>query len=221
MSIANYSELKSAIQNWIARSDDAFNLRMDDFIALAEDRIHYGSGEPGEASYTAPLRIRQMETSGDLTVSSQAVSLPTGFLQERRIYLNTDPKTDLKYLPPDRFWATSGNASGTSGKPVSYTIEGTDLVFGPSPDSSYTGKILYYKKLDALSASAATNWLILNSPGTYLYACLMEAALWDRNDEDAIKYQGLYHARVNALMRQSSLSMYGGGALTSRVDRVA
>lgn len=221
MSITTYTELKTALQNWYARSDETFTNRVDEFIDLAEDRIHYGAGEPGEPTFTQPLRIRGMETSANLTVSSQTVALPTGFLQERRLYLNTDPKTDLDYFPPDRFWATDAAVPSASGQPSIYTIEGTNIIFGPSPDTSYTGKILYFGKLDALSESATTNWLVTNAPTIYLYACLLEAAIWDRNDEEALKYAGLFRGRINSLVRQDKLSRYGGGSLSMRPDKVA
>src|SRR3990167_1736137 len=221
MTIATYSDLKTAIQNWAVRADETFTNRIDEFIDLAEERIHYGAGKPGDPIYTQPLRLRGMETTGDLTVSSQSVALPTGFLQERRIYLNTDPKTDLKYLPPDRFWASSAAVTSTSGQPSVYTIEGTNLIFGPGPDTTYTGKILYQKKMDALSDSATTNWLIINAPGVYLYACLLEFAIWDRNDEDSLKYLGLLRGGSNARVRQDRISRQPGGALAMVVDRVA
>lgn len=221
MAITNYSTLSTALQNWTARSDSTFTSRVDEFIALAEDRIHYGFGNEGEPFYSEPLRVRGMETTGDLTVSSQTVALPTGFLEHRRIYLNTDPKVDLDFMPPDRFWASSQNITNTSGKPSSFTIEGTNIIFGPSPDATYTGKFLYFAKLTGLSSDNATNWLITNSPGTYLYGCLTEAMIWDKNDDEATKYASLFRGRINALNRQDRRSRYGKTPLRQYVDRVA
>jgi len=217
VAITTYAELKTAIENYYARSDSTFTARIDEFIDLAEDRIHYGDDGPLPSE---PLRLVGMETTGDLTVSSQTVAQPTGFLAARRLYLNTDPKVDLEYMAPDRFWSASANTSGTSGEPKIFTIEGTNFVFGPSPDTSYTGKLAYWKKLDALSDSATTNWLITNSPGTYLYACLLEAAIWDKSFEDAAKYMAAYAGRVNALMGQDRKHRFPGTPLAARVDWV-
>lgn len=220
MAITTYSELKTAVQNWAARSDSAFTSRLDEFIDLCEDRIHYGSGREGDQYYSEPIRIRGMTTTGDLTISSQTVAQPTGFLEMIRIYLNSDPKNDLDYMPPDRFWASSINTGSTTGKPRCYTIEGTNFVFGPSPDSSYTGKLLYYKKLDALSDSATTNWMITNSPGVYLYGSLLEYALWEHDDQAASKYAALFSGRVNSLVAQDHRSKHGT-PLRVMADRVA
>jgi len=209
MAITSYSELKSAIQNWAARSDTTFTDRIDEFIDLCEDRIHYGSGEEGQPYYSEPLRVRGMITSSDLAINAQSVSQPTGLLELIRIYLSTDPKVDLTYMTPDRFWSANINAVSTTGKPISYTIEGENFVFGPSPDATYTGKLLYYKKLDALSVSNTTNWLITNTPAIYLYGSLLEYAIWEQDNESALKYAGLYSARLNALISQDKRSRHG------------
>lgn len=217
MTIATYSDLKTAIQNHYARSDSTFTNRLDDFIDLAEDRIHYGDlgRYPSE-----PLRVLGIETTGDLTINAQSVAQPTGFLSARRLYLNTDPKADLEFLPPDRFWATDVAADSGSGKPICFTIEGSNFVFGPTPDATYTGKLLYHKKLDALSDSSTTNWLLTNSPGTYLYACLLEAALWDMDYERAEAFAVAFSGRMNALMRQDRRQRIPRVPLSMRADVV-
>ena len=220
MSITTYSELKTAVQNWAARSDSSFTNRIDEFIDLCEARVHYGSGEPGQPYYSEPLRIRGMMTASDITISSQSVAQPTGFLELIRIYLNTDPKNDLDYMAPDRFWASSVGATASTGKPVAYTIEGTNFVFGPAPDSSYTGKVLHFKKMDALSDSATTNWLITNAPNVYLYGSMLEYSIWEGDDEGAGKYAALYSTAINGLVTQDKRSSHGT-PLRMMADRVA
>ena len=217
MAITTYSQLKTSLQNWGIRSEATFTDRVDEFIDLAEDRIHYGSDDPEFPS--EPLRIRGMETAADLTINAQTVAQPTGFLEVRRLYLNSDPKEDLDYLMPDRFWASADVATATTGKPKIFTIEGTNFVFGPSPDSTYTGKLLHWKKLDALSDAATTNWLITNAPGIYLYASMLEASIWMEDDGLAVKYARLYSSRINAMMRQDRASRYAG-PLSARPDVV-
>jgi hypothetical protein len=51
VSISNYDELKTAVANWLERSD--LTSRIPEFIAFGEDRIG------------TDLRIRAMETSAD------------------------------------------------------------------------------------------------------------------------------------------------------------
>src|SRR5882672_139887 len=63
MSILTYTDLQSAIGNWLARSDLSANI--PDFITLAEQRIFYGADDPNFPS--PPLRIRAMEQVTDPT----------------------------------------------------------------------------------------------------------------------------------------------------------
>lgn len=51
----------SAIQNYEDDSTSIVTDRDDEWVTLAEQRIHYGFGEPGEKFWSPPLRIRAME----------------------------------------------------------------------------------------------------------------------------------------------------------------
>lgn len=218
MAITDYSSLKTGIQNWTARTDTNFTDRIDDFIDSAENRIFYGFGEPGDRFYSPPLRILAMENTGDLTISSGTAAVPTGWLESIRLYLNTSPKDELEYYPPARFWETTAAASATTGPPKIYTMEGTNFRFAPVPDDSYTGKLSYYKKLDALSGSNTTNWLITNAPMVYLYGSLVEFGIWDMNDQTTSKYFDLYSGMIKSLMSQDRKARNSGAFLRIIAD---
>ena len=185
MSISTYAELQTAVANWLARDD--LTARVPEFISLAEDRIAHD------------LRIRAMETSADITISAQTAALPTGFLQQRRLYLNADNARNLQYLTPDNFWTKW--ASVSSGEPEVFTIEGENFVFGPAPDSTYTGKCLYYKRFDALSDDADTNWILTNARGLYLYGALLEAAPFIRNDPRIALWSGMWDNELDRVQK--------------------
>lgn len=223
MSINTYATLKTAIQNWSARTETDVTDRHDEFIALAEDRIFYGDNSIVDAKGKClePLRIRAMESNSDLTISSQETSLPTGFLESRRFYLDTNLKEDMEYMPPDRFWQSVAAASGTTGQPVIYTIEGENIVVAPSPDSTYTGKLLAYTKLTGLSSGNTTNWLITNSPGTYLAAVMLELAEYIKDMEEISYWSKKLVGRVNALNKQNKKAQQSGSVLSVKVDRAA
>jgi hypothetical protein len=63
-----------------------------------------------------------------------------------------------------------------SGQPSTYTILGDNFRFAPTPASSYTGTINYYKEFDPLSDSNTTNYILTNHPAIYLYGSLYHAA---------------------------------------------
>lgn len=217
MAITTFSELKTAVENWSANTENT--ARLGEFIALCENRLWYGHGTEGEPFHSMPLRVTGMETTIDLTISSQTVAHPTGFLYARRLYLNTNPKFDLEYMVPDRFWQSNQARLDTTGRPELFTNEAGNFVFAYTPDSTYTGKLLYYKKLTALSDSNADNWLIINAPAAYLYGTLLEFYLYTRNDNEAQKHAALFAGAVNALNNQDASLKHSGSDLSARVDK--
>ena len=202
MSITTYGTLKDAMANWLARPD--LTDRIPEFIELAEDRIAHD------------VRIAAMETSTSLTVDAQTVAKPDGYLEGKRIYLATSPVTKVEFISVDNFW--SKYAGSLTGKPRVFTAEGENLVFGPTPDASYTGQLLYYKRFDALSGDQDTNWLLTNARGLYLYGGLLEAAPFIRNDPRIAVWGGLWDNEVDRLMRADMREQHSGGVLVSRPE---
>lgn len=163
MALTTYAELQTAVGDWLARAD--LTSYIPDFITLAEAEIN------------RRLRVRQQESTTDLTVSGQTVALPTGYIGTRRIYLSADPIIKPSYMQPEVFWSTFVDSS--TGRPRNFTIEGDNLVFGPAPDETYTGKFLYWKRQD-ITASAHT--LYTQNPDLYLFGSLLQASPFIRND---------------------------------------
>jgi hypothetical protein len=202
MTISTFGELKTAITAWLGLDTQDINNRIPEFVAMAEDRI------------AKDLRVAAMETTTDLTISSQRVSFPTGFLEARRLYLDSDSEKPLDYFSPSVFWARQ--FANESGKPKAFTIEGQEFVFAPSPGQTYTGKLLYYKRFTALALNTDTNWIITNARGLLLYGALLEAFIFLEDTSEAQKYAALFDQMMKATMDADRLSQYPRGALVSR-----
>lgn len=203
MSITTYSELKTAIQNWAINSETYFTDRIDEFIDLAEARM------------SKDLRTTDMITTSDVTVNALSVAVPSGFSEAIRFYLDTSPKTVLDFVDLDRLYGSS--ASAGSGTPIMYSIEGGNFIFAPTPDSSYTGKLAYYRTVPALSDSQTTNNILTNAPEVYLAACLIEAYTFLLDDEAAAKWAGMYDVAVKKYTSADKRKQYAG-PLQRRAD---
>ena len=199
MAISNYTELKTAVANWLDRDD--LTDRIPEFIALAEAR------------FNRVLRLRSMETKQTAsTVAAQRnYALPTNYIQMRNFQLNTSPLTTLSYVTPeiyDRLW---GGSSG--GTPKFYTILADEISLGPIPGSVITMEMLFYKKFDNLSGSVATNWLITNAPDIYLYGTMLEAEPFIMNDERVQLWAAALERGVSDLQEQDNKDRHSGSAL--------
>lgn len=164
MAIGTYSELQTAVQNTIITTYAV--ARIQEWIALGEGEVY------------RRLRIREMETTTDLTVTAgtREVALPTRYVGTRRLYLSTDPVRKLDFFTPDDFW--SKYISSKTGPPEAYTVEGENIVLGPSPDTGYTGKHLYFQALEALSDSNTTNSLLTKWPDLFHDAAMYRAFMF-------------------------------------------
>lgn len=192
MTISTCADLKSQVATILNRSN--LTTQIPYYIQRAETRIAYGSEEAPFKS--DPLRIRAMEQSSYATFNAQSIALPTGYLQHKRLYLSRTPNAQLKYVTPTEFW--DDVRTGISGCPLIFTIESDAFYLSPTPDTSYTGEILYYKKPTALSADSDTNTLLTSFPNIYLFGTLLEAFSDARNEDQAQKYANKFAGAINS-----------------------
>ena len=199
MAISNYSELQTAVANWLDRDD--LSARIPEFISLAEAR------------FNRLLRLRSMESKQTAsTVSGQRnYNLPASYIQMRNFQLNTSPITTLSYVTPeiyDRLW---GGSSG--GIPKFYTIVADEISLGPIPGSVITMEMLFYKRFDNLSASTTTNWLLTYAPDIYLYASMLEAEPFIMNDERVPLWATALEKAITDMQEQDNKDRHSGSAL--------
>ena len=199
MAISNYSELNTAVANWLDRDD--LTDRIPEFIALAEAR------------FNRLLRIRAMETKQTAsTVASQRnLALPTNFIQMRNLQINTSPITSLEYVTPEMYDRLYGGSD--TGTPKAYTILADEIQLGPIPASVQTIEMLFYKKFDALTSSATTNWMITNAPDVYLYGCLLEAEPFIMNDPRVQLWATAFQQAIKDIQEQDNKDRHSGSAL--------
>ena len=199
MAISNYSELNTAVANWLDRDD--LTDRIPEFIALAEAR------------FNRLLRIRAMETKQTAsTVADQRnLALPTNFIQMRNLQINTSPITSLEYVTPEMYDRLYGGSD--TGTPKAYTILADEIQLGPIPASVQTIEMLFYKKFDALTSSAPTNWMITNAPDVYLYGCLLEAEPFIMNDPRVQLWATAFQQAIADIQDQDNRDRHSGSAL--------
>ena len=202
MSLTTYGGLKTSIAAWLKRTDLA--AMIPDFITLAEARI------------ARDLRLRRQIVSADLAMvaGTQGVDLPADWLEFENVTLNGDPQRQLTYVNIEHL--DSKYPSSYTGMPAVYTLEGNQILFGPTPDAAYTAGVFYYGKFAALSADGDTNWLLTNHPSIYLFGALAEAEPYVMNDNRAGMWEAKYAKEVNDLQTADDAAMFSGTALRVR-----
>lgn len=202
MSITNYSELQTAIANWLHRDD--LTSKIKDFIALAESRMN------------GDLSAREMESRTTVTTmaSNAYVSMPSDLLEIRRMALQTNPTRVLKYATPDEIQQDFGY-SDVTGQPVVFSVIGTQIQLAPIPDDAYNIELSYCQRIPALSDSNTTNWLLTLYPDAYLYAALCEAQPYIVNDARVATFEQRYRTAVENI---NAIDWYTGSTMRVRAS---
>ena len=185
MAFTSYSTLKTAIANYLARTD--LDDKIPDFVRLAEERLR------------RDLRIRQMlkVATADTTAEDATVSLPSDFLAMKDIHIDTTPVRVLQFQNTSNFFRNARTTE--TGVPTMYTLLGSEFQFAPKPDSAYTLRMVYYYKPDFLSDSNSSNLFLTTAPDLLLYGALAEAEPYLMNDERLATWSALYDRGLASL----------------------
>ncbi len=196
MTIANYSDLNTAVANWTARAD--LTSRIPEGIVLAEAKMN------------RYMRTKDMVTQNTtFSIATEYVAVPTNFGGVKTFYLNTASKAVLDWMPDELI--TSNFPSGT-GQPEVYGVQGSNFRFAPVPGSAYTATLVYYLKVPALTVSATTNWMITNNPDAYLYGVLAEMEALAKNFPAAQGWEAMFYRSMDEIKLSSNRDTYSGDA---------
>lgn len=201
--ITSYSTLQSAIADYLNREDLTSQIPM--FIQFVE------------ADLNTRLRCREMVVRATTTSDQEYVTLPGDFIEALNLQI-TAGKTPLRYVTLDE--ADQIKNAKIYNSVMAYTLLDNAIELVPTPSDNVEIVMVYYQKIQSLSPSVATNWLLLKSPDTYLYGSLVHAAPFLLDDQRIGTFNQFYSQRVEALNAESDRAIHSGSPLVSKVRRV-
>ena len=193
MSITTYSELKTAVANWLNRDD--LTTVIPDFISLAEARI------------ARDLRHWKQEKRVTTDVDERYENLPNDFIEIRQIQhtaggaISSISSVEMEKLR---------GVSDVAGKPKYTRLTADQIEFYPTPDTSYNISMLYYGRIPALSDAEPDNWLLRDAPDVFLYGALLQSAPYLVDDARVQVWAGLYQSGVEALNVENEKARVSG-----------
>ena len=203
MALDSFANLKTSIADWLNRSD--LTAIIPDFITLAEAQLN------------RELRHYKMHNKATANIETQYSATPTDWLQSVRFHLNDTSATLLKQTSPEEIAKLRDGNDNTTGKPQYYSIVGDLIEVWPTPDLTYTGELLYYQKIPALSDSNTSNWLLAMSPDAYLYGSLLQATPYLKDDERMGVWGATYQGIINAINGESDNTRHSASNLQLRI----
>lgn len=194
MALSTYDELVKEISDWGHRDD--LNTKIPDFIKLAEIEMYNNQ--------TEGLAIRDMEKIQTATTSTgRYLALPDNFESSRSIRIVLD-SGEIRYRAPEQMERVP-----STGQPRFFTVIGNEIEFDRVPDSEYTLEIQCYVRPADLSASNQTNSVLTKYPNIYLYGSLVQMFAHAQDDQQAVKYDGLFRNAVKGANKAQKKGRYG------------
>lgn len=193
MSITTYSELKTAVADFLNRQD--LTTIVPTFISLAE------------AGFNRTLRHFSQETIATISMDAARESLPTDWVETIRFALTDLGEIELVSHAMMMDLRATEEGSGT---PRYFTHSAGQIEVYPAPGSATSGELLYFAKVPALSDIATTNWLLTAAPDVYLYGALLHSAPYLKDDARVPVWQALYGQAMAELQLSSDRAKYSG-----------
>ena len=146
MAISTYSELKSAIADFLNRDD--LDSVISTFISLAE------------ADINRSVRHWRMEerSSGQQSAGDQYMQIPADWVETIRMNVAGTTTTPINLASIATIIDKRAASNDEAGTPTLYAHVRGEFELYPTPVEDTDIELLYYKKLDALSDSTTTNW---------------------------------------------------------------
>lgn len=179
-----YTEMVDKLVLWLNR--EGFTTLVNqagELIAMGQRRIH------------RECDLKAMEESYSPTISAQTLALPADLIRVKNITLvQSNGTSEVLGAPLADVLRYGGNQC-----PQRFSVVGTTAYFGPPPDQDYTALVVYYKRLPILSVGNTTNWISENEPDLLLFAALMEASMFLKDDARAQVWEARYMALKESL----------------------
>ncbi len=197
-----YAELKTAIANYLNRSD--LTSEMDTFI----DNV--------EAELNRRLRTKDMIKRATATADSQYLTVPTDWVEAINVEItsgNFSPLFQQSIESLDVYRKANNNQTG---QPIYFAMVDDSIELAPTPDVEYTLQLTYYAKITGLSDSNTSNFVSVSHPDVYLYGALKHASIFLMEDERIPMFTAQFEKALEEMRMEQEKSAFGKGSLMQR-----
>ena len=201
MAISTYTELKSAIGDFLNRQD--LDSVIPTFIALAE------------ADINRSVRHWRMEerSNGQQSGGDQYMQIPADWVETIRMHVVGNGTSPINLASIATIADKRARKEDEAGVPTLYAHVRGEFELYPTPVEDTDIELVYYKKLDALGDAQASNWLLSEAPDVYLYGSLLHSAPYLADDARLAVWAQMYSAAVQNLIDSGEKAQFSGSGL--------
>lgn len=188
----NYSQLVTAIEDYIEASDSTFVDNIPNFVKATEQKVYN----------TVQLPALRKNVTGATTSGNKYLGMPSDWLSTFSLAA-VDPTTgaytyllnkDVNYI------REAFPFPATTGAPTHYAVfDNSAFILGPTPDAAYSVELHYFYYPESI-VTAGTSWLGDNFDTVLLYGSLVEANMFIKGEADTTaKYLEQYQDALGKL----------------------
>ena len=197
-----YAELKTAIANYLNRSDLTSDI--DTFI----DNV--------EAELNRRLRTKDMIKRATATADSQYLTVPTDWIEAINVEITSNDFSPLFQQSIESLDVYRKSNNNSTGQPVYFAMVDDSIELAPTPDAEYTLQLTYYAKISALSDSNTSNFVSISHPDVYLYGALKHASIFLMEDERIPMFTQQFEKALEEMRLEQEKAAFGKGSLMMR-----
>ena len=197
-----YAELKTAIANYLNRSDLTSDL--DTFI----DNV--------EAELNRRLRTKDMIKRATATADSQYLTVPTDWIEAINVEITSNDFSPLFQQSIESLDVYRKSNNNSTGQPVYFAMVDDSIELAPTPDVEYTLQLTYYAKISALSDTNTSNFVSVSHPDVYLYGALKHASIFLMEDERIPMFTQQFEKALEEMRLEQEKAAFGKGSLMMR-----
>lgn len=193
-----YSSLLNDLRNYLERgatlaTDPSVYLQLPSLIGLAERRLARELKIQGTVTVVSSTMTQGQPTYPKPDRWRETVSIRVGTGAGYNITQEVYPRA-YEYMR--QYWPNQ-TLTGTPRFYADYDY--SHWFFAPTPNAPFPYELIYYELPPLLGDDVQTNWFTEYAPNALLYASLMEAAPFLKNEEIIPIWQGFYDRSVAAL----------------------
>lgn len=204
----NYASLVVQIQQYANRTDDFFTNQIPNLILQAINRIYSEAKSLGFISFVE---------NSTLTSNTNYITKPVDW-KETISFVIINGNQQVLLLPRSiEFGQTYWPNSALTGTPQFYAdLDNSYFYFFPTPDQGYTYNLLYRTTVpfslgnanqDLINFIDNPNFLVQRYPSLLLYACMMEAIPFLKDDERVPVFESFYNRALQNINKDQQITI--------------
>jgi len=204
----DYTSLLTQIQQYANRTDDFFTSQIPNLILQAINRIY---------SEAKSLGFITLIENANLTQNLNFVQKPADW-KETISFVIINNNQQIPLLPRSlefgqAYWP---NAALTATPQFYADLDNTYFYFFPTPDRSYVYNLLYHTTVpfslgnnnqDLIAFLNAPNFLVQRYPSLLLYACMLEAIPFLKDDERVPVFESFYNRALQNINKDQQITI--------------